>query len=127
MLYGFWAVGWTLLITLLSLAPPPDGPRVETPLFLDKIVHFFFYIGFTLLWYVYFKKKNIVRRYLKVFIFAGVYGTIIELIQSVMDVGREGDIRDVAANMAGALTAFLILEMCRRYRKKCETKKQLFL
>lgn len=108
------AVGWTLFITYACLTTAANIPKaawlnIEHK---DKIVHFTFYLVFTLLWVLDLKKANKfspVKARLFVFIFAVIFGTIIEICQGMFTAERSPDAFDVLANTSGSAAAILVL------------------
>ncbi|RAV27941.1 VanZ family protein [Sinomicrobium soli] len=102
---------WALTVAVLSLIPPSDIP---SPGFLfphiDKVVHFVFYYVFFILWYYAWNKGDISvvskRSVLLSLLMALLFGTVVEVLQYVMNIGRSGDVRDALANTAGAICGF---------------------
>lgn len=98
------ALGWTLIVTLLSLATLGSlGESVPVP-YKDKIVHFLFYFVFVLLWYFATKTSLI-----KLFFIAVAYGVLMEILQSFTKT-RSADYTDAIANTLGALSAVLYIK-----------------
>ena len=105
----FFAIIWTLLITVASLVNFNNVPKVAIP-GNDKLVHFLFYLFFVVFWSFalhknfYFKKYSFI-----IIVFAIVYGIIIEVLQGVLTSTRQADFYDVLANTAGAIVGSVIL------------------
>ena len=86
----------------------------------DKAIHFVFYAIFAILLYIPFrvnKKKalSIFTTVLLVVLIGVVLGSIIELVQHHLIVGRFGEYLDLLANTAGLLIGVIISEVL--YRK----------
>jgi VanZ family protein len=104
------ALAWTCTIAFFCLIQASDIPSVNIPLpNLDKIVHIFFHLVFTILWFLFFLKQFKETNYLKLLIISVLlsvfYGIIIEILQGIVTTTRNADIFDVLANVSGALIA----------------------
>jgi VanZ family protein len=76
----------------------------------DKLLHGVFYFGFTVLWTLFFRTWPAVKKpILFGFIFAVVYGIIIEICQAFFTTNRSGDVLDALANTTGAALAVIVL------------------
>lgn len=102
-------IGWVVFVTLLSLVSFEDEsiPSINIP-HLDKLVHFTFYFGFTVLGCLSFREFNsrnipLGKVLVKIIAFTIIYGIIIELLQGVATIHRDPDLLDVLANSSGAL------------------------
>lgn len=96
------AVGWTILILILVTIPDPDLPDADLPQ-LDKIAHFALFAGFGWLWMRSLPIK--LDRRFKLILFAGLaYAVLTELYQGILPYGRQPDVLDAAANLAGLLS-----------------------
>lgn len=115
----FFAISWTVLITVLSLISTTKIPSIPFPV-KDKIVHFVFYFVLTLSWFMSFKYLDFYKK-IKIVCFAIVYGIIIEVLQGVFTVNREADVFDALANSLGAILAYLIFP----FFKKCFEKRNI--
>ena len=120
-LYFGAAALWTVFVTVCCLVsmhnfdsvPVQDG-------YTDKYVHCSFYFIFTVLWYQYFKRArpgNNKRQRLYVFLFAVVFGILIEVCQQFFTKDRSADITDVAANTTGSALAVLVLWQLSKLKK----------
>ena len=105
-----------MFITLLRLFsfPDIDTPAVEIP-HLDKFVHFIFYFVVAVLGSMFIReqtlgKKALINALLISFLFAVIYGIIIEVIQSSLTSERSGDIYDVLANSMGAFCGTILIK-----------------
>lgn len=107
-LSGVTSVVVTGLILWLTLAPHPVGD-IDIPLFpgADKVVHAAMFGGLTLalafdvaLGRGRLPSVAVVGR---LAVISFLFGGLIEILQSVMGEGRQGDLLDFAADIAGAL------------------------
>jgi len=117
--FKFLFLSWMVFVTFFSLFSL-DG--IHTSSFdiphIDKLVHFTFYFGMVVLgFFAIRKKKNqwsrkqVVNSLNKVLTFAIIYGIIIEVIQHVFTVNRNGDILDAFANSVGALLGMFLIRV----------------
>ena len=98
-------VFWTGLVAYL--------PSVDVTQF-DKIGHFTFHFGITLVWFLFWKttfRNENKYALLKAFLFSFFFGVAIEIIQGLFTYTRQADFMDVLANTNGALVAILIIYM----------------
>ena len=120
-LYFGAAALWTVFVAVCCLismhnfdsVPVHDG-------YTDKYVHCIFYFVFTVLWYQFFKlgnPGNNKKQRLLVFLFAVVFGIIIEVCQQFFTKDRSADITDVAANTTGSALAILVLWLLSKRKK----------
>ncbi len=117
--YLFWA--WLVLVTLLSLLPSlGDVPDAISIPHLDKVAHFSFYMGVCVLgilrqigsdqsdWAVRLYRGKYQNLILLSFVLAVFYGTVIEVLQTLLTDTRKMEAEDVLANSLGALSGALI-------------------
>jgi len=99
-----WVFGVILVVLaiIVCLVPGHDIPSAFE--FNDKVSHG---IGHGTL-ALYFSGLVPRRRWWKIFVFLLLMGTAIEFAQYYMNVGREGDPRDVLANSIGALLGLVL-------------------
>lgn len=76
---------------------------------MDKIVHFAFYLGVSILGCLFLREItkgeiSIGKAIILATVFAVVYGIIIEVLQLKFTQNRQGDILDAIANSIGAFT-----------------------
>ena len=110
---------WSLLMLIVFLAPAsdlPEGP--EMPLF-DKFVHVGIFVVFSFLLFnarMQHKEIETIRFPLIIglLLCTMLFGIVIELAQSFMGLGREGDIYDLISDLVGY---FLGLFFVLIYRK----------
>lgn len=113
-LYLWAALCWTGVIAVLCLISfnelPSVGITIEDA---DKYVHAAFHFGFTILWYAYFRIRHPQAKNLKILIavltLSIVYGIVIELAQELFTETRQADMKDVLANLTGAVLGILTL------------------
>ncbi|TRX22690.1 VanZ family protein [Flavobacterium franklandianum] len=112
-IFLYLAIFWSGLIIYLCLKNANEIKQIEIPNF-DKIIHFVFHFVFTMLWFLYLKKKfkisNNINLLAVTLIISLVFGIAIELMQQYLTTTRTADVLDVLANLLGAfLAAFLII------------------
>ena len=81
---------------------------------MDKVIHSGFHFVFTILWFLYLKKKFTSSNNFKLLTFtiigSFVLGIAIELMQQYFTTTRSADVFDILANLFGAfLAAFSII------------------
>ena len=103
--------GWVLFIALLTLLPGSAFPGISWNfLEIDKMVHITVFGILTILGGVFFFKKNrnaIWKNIFMSFLIASLYGTALELLQSLVP-ERSFDYADLAANYAGGALGIVI-------------------
>lgn len=106
----FDAVAWTFFILLLCFKNQNDIPDINIE-HLDKVVHFIFHFGFTLLWFLYFKnvfqKSSFKPIAISLWFLSLLFGLIIEFLQQQITDNRSADSFDVLFNAIGASVAVL--------------------
>ncbi|WP_136667460.1 VanZ family protein [Flavobacterium sp. H122] len=110
------ALGWTVMMLLLSFKAPSVNPKYIFPN-QDKVVHFMFYFVFVFLWYryLYFLKQKGVKIIVFVVALAVMTGIGVEFLQGALTRDRHSDIYDVLANSLGAITgAFFSLSILKK-------------
>lgn len=107
-IFLFSAIFWTGVILFLSLENAKNIPVINIA-YLDKVIHAVFHFVFTILWFLYLKKKfiNTNNVHLLFFTLIGsfVLGIVIELLQQSYTTTRNGDVFDILANLFGAFLA----------------------
>jgi VanZ family protein len=108
------ALSWAAVILYLCLIRISELPEIKI-LYIDKIIHAFFYFVFSILWFYalrfYFKKQSSSKLLRVVFVMALLFGIAIELFQTYFTTFRNGDVRDVLANTTGALLAIIMIKL----------------
>lgn len=107
-IFLFSAIFWTGGILFLSLENAKNIPAIDIQ-YLDKVIHAVFHFVFTILWFLYLKKKfsraNKVRLLLFTVFGSFILGITIELLQQHFTTTRNGDVLDIFANLFGAFLA----------------------
>src|SRR5687767_7133262 len=104
MMRFWWGLGALLVVVALvvCLMPMPHVPRAFD--LNDKIAHILGHAALA----VYFSGLVARQRWWQIFVFLLLFGVFVELAQHYMDVGRQGDMRDVLGNIAGDLFGLLL-------------------
>jgi len=116
----FAALFWTGVILFFCLENAQNIPQIAIP-YIDKVVHVGFHFIFTILWFLYFKKKfsssNIIRLLSIAWMGSLFFGIAIELIQQYVTTTRNADVIDVLANAMGATFAVILLMKLNAHNK----------
>lgn len=105
---------WAIIIVVLSAIPGNYFPELQTFanwLGPDKIVHlalyfvFYYLVGKGILKHYQTKKKPLLAGVLLVVIFGGV----LEVLQHFLFIGRNGNMYDFFANLAGCASSYLLI------------------
>ena len=103
---------YTLIITLVFVAPRPDLPEIDFYISFDKIVHFMIFILLTMIWSFYFfvraNKTLSLRNVILIALVCIIYGIVIEISQQMLEANRMSDMYDVLANSIGTLVGMLL-------------------
>ena len=114
------ALLWTGVILFFCLIKSSNLPTVNV-LYLDKAVHAFFHFVFTMLWFLFFKKKlntsNSFRPLVLSFVFSFFLGIAIELMQQFFTDTRSADVMDELANLFGASLAVLAIVLLNTFSR----------
>lgn len=106
------ALFWSGVILFFCLIKASDLPQVNV-LYLDKAIHATFHFVFTVLWFLFFKKKlttsNIFRPLVISFVLSFFFGVAIELMQQFFTTTRSADVLDELANLSGATLAVITI------------------
>jgi len=116
------AIAWSIIILLLTLTPGNYFPEVPTFLDLfqpDKIVHILIFGILTIL-----TSRALLKQYTLLFlryyainisfVYSVLLGGAVEILQTAMKLGRNGNIYDFIADTVGCIIAVLII---RKYQK----------
>ncbi|SHF71463.1 VanZ like family protein [Flavobacterium fluvii] len=113
------ALFWSGVILFFCLIKSNDIPTINVP-YVDKAVHAVFHFVFTLLWFLFFKKKldtsNIFRPLVISFVFSFFFGVAIELMQKFFTTTRSADVIDELANLSGAALAVIAIVSLDTYK-----------
>ncbi|MFK7747298.1 MAG: VanZ family protein [Kordia sp.] len=120
------AVGWTILITILSVikVKAPEGLHFS---YADKLVHGVIYFLVTAVWFFAFTRgitnEKLQKNALVISaVFAFVYGVVIEIVQETFIASRQGDWQDVLANTIGTIVAIIIIKWFIAKDRKLKTQ-----
>lgn len=111
------ALLWTLLVVLLSIAPPQslsgDNPNYAN---FDKIIHFIFYVFVVYFWVVGLKKQTSSKKlrefaFYIVLIGAFLLGLTLEVVQHYFTKNRIFDYRDLIANTFGCIFGLVLFKI----------------
>ncbi|MBL7560135.1 VanZ family protein [Olleya sp. YSTF-M6] len=111
--------GYSLLLLYVCLVNVNEV--VEIPSYNDKLTHLIAYFLFTSVWFLFFygfQKKTKKQALTRSFIFAIVFGIIIEVLQKVLTEHRQADYKDLIANVIGALIAVIIINLITYWKVK---------
>lgn len=105
----YFAIFCSTLILLLSLVSISNNvlPDIKNS---DKILHSFSYTILSLSWLFYFKPIQKTKQKLAIAFGVFLYGTIIEVLQTVLTTNRTGSLYDVLANTVGIFIALVVFE-----------------
>ena len=125
-LFSITAIGWTLILTILSLISLESAPKFGFS-FADKIAHGLVYFIFAIVWFFSFSKgvtNEFFRKNALIAstIFAIVYGICVEIMQETLVTNRQGDWKDVLANTVGTILAILLIKYIVLSRRKLKTE-----
>ncbi len=113
------AIGWTASVAVLCLFSFSTFPSVGVT-GADKYVHATFHFIFTMLWGMYFSKKQHeirIARIITIVLISLSFGILIEFLQETLTTTRHADILDVAANLTGALIALCVFVFIKNRKK----------
>lgn len=100
----FLVVGYVILLTVLSLVSIGKLPELGSS-FDDKVYHFLAYTLLTFILFNYIKTTSIAKPILFVAIVSFIYGTVIEVLQHIVNSARTYDVYDILANFLGVIFA----------------------
>ncbi|HET9473547.1 MAG TPA: VanZ family protein [Steroidobacteraceae bacterium] len=103
----WWGFGVFLVLAALVVCLVPFQETPGTFKISDKFSHLAGHGALAL----YFAGLVPRRRWWRIFVFLLLFGAAIEFAQYAMQVGREGDARDVIANVAGAVLGLLLARL----------------
>ena len=104
-----------IIITIASLTPSNEFPKNDKFSIpnLDKIIHFimYFVLTFSLLYKNITKIFKIRKINIYILIFASLYGILMEILQHIMNLGRDANLYDFLANESGIFICFLVYKL----------------
>jgi glycopeptide antibiotics resistance protein len=120
----FWkTIAWTVFIMVLFLIPSQNIPGSREIPHLDKAVHIVFFMVFTIL----FMRDMLKIKRLKIIPISYILITLlvvlslaimVEGLQDIMKLGREGDIVDIFYDLLGFWVGMLFLFLIFRIRNR---------
>ncbi len=98
-----------LLLALSLIKVNTAGP--ELPTNSDKIFHAVAHFVFTVLWYLAFVSKKVENKsaIIYAFISSTIFGIAVEILQGTLTQNRESDVKDIIANIIGAIIASILI------------------
>ncbi len=96
---------WTALILVFSLYPSsglPENPGIPN---LDKLVHFFLYLIFSLLWMCFISDIQNLAGLLRLFVVIFLLTLATEVLQQILPINRTASLYDGLANFIGFFSA----------------------
>jgi len=110
---------WAIVILILTVLPGNYFPQISSfweLLSLDKLIHVSIFAIFSLLLIRVFKKQN---KYLFLYshskisalLIGIIYGSLTEIIQSLINNGRHSSLYDFIANSAGCIVGLVLFNM----------------
>ena len=106
------SIGYTVLITVLSLVPTSNLPKVQFE-WSDKVAHLLIYLGLSFIWLLFLQLKfRPLSTTVTIIVVTSClfYGIIIEALQQLLAASRQADLYDVIANAVGILLGLLVFE-----------------
>lgn len=101
-------IAYLLLITLLSLLPGSDLPKVKLFPHADKVVHLAMYAGFTFLLFFNWPRYFAGWRWWLPFLAVIAWGLAMEVLQGLGHQGRAFDLLDEVANVSGFFPGWIV-------------------
>jgi VanZ family protein len=122
------AIGWGIVIFILSIIPGKDIPQIASPwdlVKMDKLVHMTIY-GI-LMWQILRVSSKIHRTtsdgfqsvgyWLKAAVFCSLYGLFLEWVQETFCEGRAFELYDALANSIGAFGGVLVFYLYQQLKR----------
>ena len=99
-------VAWLYTLIILVLFLYPFSSNSLSTIYSDKLIHFFLFTVFTILWlHSYANKYN----YILMLILIVLFSVFVELLQFLSPFGRTFSLLDILSNMFGIIFGFFIL------------------
>lgn len=106
---------WTITVLVLSLSPRETFDPLQIPfwkkIYLDKVVHFAMYFILSNTWLNGLGNRK--YKYLTTLLIVGIIGAGTEYLQGFKMIGRETDVADFVANLAGGAIGCLLYKRIR--------------
>ena len=125
------ALGWALVILVLTLLPPQALPKVPKwdLISVSSLAHVtVFLVWAFLLLYGFFRTEANFSSRAKgtwlALLLAVSYGALIEVLQGIMRLGRQPDIVDIGYNTIGAVMGILLFYFVRRTLKLADGRQR---
>ena len=117
-IFFYAALFWTGVILFFCLINANEIRQISIPNF-DKVIHAGFHFVFTMLWFLFFKKKlessNSFRPLAISFVLSFFFGIAIELMQQYFTETRTADVLDVLANLSGAALVIVVVVVLNKF------------
>ncbi|MDO6800991.1 VanZ family protein [Wenyingzhuangia sp. 1_MG-2023] len=110
----FLAIGFSVLIMVLSLVKLQRLPNFGTYEHSDKVKHLFAYSILSFFWLLSCQFGKVKVKSLHLILMIIGYGVIIEVLQSSLTTYRTGDLLDILANSMGILLGYVFLKLLNR-------------
>jgi VanZ family protein len=106
------AVCYTAVLTYFCLVTPDKFSNIISQ--SDMVIHALAYFLFTISWFVagfnLFKTESL-KLYVYNFLWALSYGVLIEILQHYCTISRQGDFKDICANILGTVIALVVIKL----------------
>lgn len=110
------ALLYSIVLLVFSLVKISTGNVVPVKN-SDKVFHFVAHFLLAIFWFFSFNVKLGIKKsksFLFAFLFSLIFGIIVETLQHYFTTTREADIKDVIANIMGALLGLLVVKIIRK-------------
>jgi VanZ family protein len=109
----------TVIILYLTMVPADRLGNSQIYEY-DKLGHFGLFFIWTFIFGLYkFSSKNFETKLIFIFIAGSLFGVLVEVMQEILPYGRQGDVHDALADIAGSFSATLLLfGIKKRYFRK---------
>jgi VanZ family protein len=118
-IYRAPAIGWGFLILYICLAPVEHLDPGFTLEISDKLVHFILYFSWVVLLYFAssraYNRRLTRKKMLAYWVTAAIIGGVVEYLQGAMALGRNADLMDGLANIAGAMTGIITSRLFHKF------------
>lgn len=105
------------LITLLSVMPSSNFPKIPLFAHADKVAHFLMYLVFSFLflwaWQPHIKKTKL----LIPLCIVAIWGIFMEIVQKLLTLNRQFEVLDIVANILGGLCGIACWLIYNKIRK----------